>query len=93
MRIPIPEKVRTREILKNDIRSNITNLNHTQDGLVDTGAILANAVDGSFSGADREMLDFCRQARQEIDNALQLLERCLQIAEELDVTEEVEVDG
>ena len=89
MRVQIPEKVNGKTIAANDIRDRITQLRHEKTRLRDTLSQIEQAVGGMPSGQDRQLADGCRQALDELENAIRQLTAAGQAVAQLDVTEEV----
>ena len=89
MRVVNPEKARMKTIILNDLKSNITNLTTVKNDTMDTSAIIANVVSGSVVGVDQELAGHCQRIRELLDQVIQGLNHSRDLAEQLDVTEEV----
>lgn len=89
MRVVNPEKARMRTIIINDLKSNITNLNAVRNDAIDTSAIIANILSGSIVSVDQELTSHCQRIRELLDQVIQGLNYSRDLAEQLDITEEV----
>ena len=89
MRVVNNKKAQAKTYIRNDLKSNVTNLSHEKNELQDTIAILCNLVSGSLVGIDQELIGYCQKTRQELDRAIQQLNMAAGLLDQLDITEEV----
>ena len=89
MRVVNNQKAQAKTYIRNDLKSNVTNLNHEKNELQDTIAILCNLVSGSLVGIDQELIGYCQKTRQELDRAIQQLNMAAGLIDQLDITEEI----
>ena len=89
MRVVNNQKAQAKTYIRNDLKSNVTNLHHEKNELQDTIAILCNLVSGSLIGIDQELVGYCQKTRQELDRALQQLNMAAGLVDQLDITEEI----
>lgn len=83
-------KERVKSYLKSDIESNITNLCDANNHIHDTISAINRATAGSLSGADRQMIDECQKALDEISKSLQNLYACREYIAHLETKEWVD---
>ena len=89
MRVVNNRKAQAKTYIRNDLKSNVTNLRHEDSELQDTIAILCNLVGGSRIGIDQELIGYCQKARQDLERALQQLDAAAALTDRLDITEEI----
>ncbi len=87
-----PTKERTKQFIKSDIESSITNLTDVSNRLYDMISAINIAVLGTISGTDQRMIGDCQMVLQELSTALQNLYSCRNYADALDVMEWIDDD-
>lgn len=93
MRVVNNTKENAKTYIRNDLKSNVTNLHSEDSNIQDTMAILCNLVGGSLLRVDQEMIGYCRAARENISLAVQQLNTAASLVDKLDTTEEIPDDG
>lgn len=83
-------KERVRIYLRSDIKSSITNLTDADNKVHNAIAAINRATAGTASGVDRQMIDDCRKAMQQLSEARQNLYVCLNYVEQLETREQIE---
>lgn len=93
MRVVNNTKANAKTYIRNDLKSNVTNLHSEDSNIQDTMAILCNLVGGSLLRIDQEMTGYCQIARENISLAVQQLNTAASLVDKLDTTEEIPDDG
>lgn len=93
MRVVNKTKASAKIYIRNDLKSNVTNLHGEDSDIRDTMAILCSLVSGSLLRVDQEMTGYCRAAREYISLAVQQLNTAASLVDKLDATEEIPDDG
>lgn len=89
MRVINNNKERSKIYLRSDIESAITNVTNESNEVHDTIAALNNAVGGSPSGMDSNLIGSCQKTLQDLSSALQSLNRCRELVDSIDTSEEI----
>ena len=92
MRVVNNKKASAKTYIRNDLKSNVTNLRSEDSNIQDTIAILCKLVGGSMIRADQEMIGDCQVAREKISLALKQLNTAASLVDMLDTTEEIPDD-
>ena len=86
------EKERNKIWLRSSIQSCITNVTSESNKLQEIISALQNAVGGSPSGIDVELIGACQQTLQQISVGLQNLNQGIQFVDQIKTSEEVPDD-
>lgn len=89
MRVVNNKKESARIYLLNDIKSIITNVTHEKNEINTTIAALNNAIGGAPSGIDSSLIGDCKYTQDQLESALQILNRSSEQARSLDTSEEI----
>lgn len=89
MRVINNDKERAKIYLRSNIQSCVTNVTSESNKLHETISAIQNAVGGSSSGVDGNLIGSCQQALQQISSALQNLNQSIQFVNQIDTREEV----
>lgn len=86
------QKETERIYLRNDIQSIITSVSRVSNEIHELISAVNQAIGGSPSGVDAQMIGLCQVSLQEVSNSLQKLNTAYQCAGGLDVMEWVDDD-
>ena len=89
MKVVNNKKAQAKTYIRNDLNSNVTNINNEISELEDTIAILWNLVGGSIREVDQELIGYCKQARESMAQAIKTTHAVIQLSNQLDVMEEI----
>lgn len=89
MRVINNSKERAKIYLRSDIESMITSVMNESNELHDTIAMLNNTVGGSPSGLDSSLIGSCQKVLQDLLTTLQSLNRCRELVNSIDTSEEI----
>ena len=92
MRVINNEKARARIYIRNNIQSCITNITSESNSVYTIMAAISNAMSGSVVGTDHKLRNDCSLVLSDISQALELLYRCIELTDQLDITEEIPDD-
>ena len=76
--------------IKNDLNSNVTNLNHEINQIKETISLIDFAIGGIPSGKDNELSGYCRQVQEDLSYCISRIEYCKNCLEQLKAEKWVE---
>ncbi len=83
------QKESSRYSIINDLRSNLTSIGAEIQKINEMASLVDEIVRDSYIRADTDMRDSCSAAQSSIVHALSILKDALQLARQLDISEEI----
>ena len=78
--------------IRNDLKSNVTNISHESNTIQDTIAMLNQILSGSVRNMDEETIGLCQKALRDLSQALHYIDMAAQNIDKLKTTEEIPDD-
>ena len=86
------QKVQARSYIRNDLKSNVTNISHESNEIQNTLAMSNHSLGGSPMGAGSETIGYCQKALSDLSQALQKINLAAGYIDQLKTTEEIPDD-
>jgi hypothetical protein len=86
------QKAQAKISIRNDLKSNVTNISHESNEIQDTIAMLNHFLGGSPMGAESEAIGYCQKALHDLSQALQKINLAAGYIDQLKTTEEIPND-
>ena len=81
------QKQTVKNYLRPNLQSDVTNIRHVQDQVNNTVSALSSLIGGSATGKDVEVIGECRKALQNMQDAINKINRCRELVNELETRE------
>ena len=92
MEVENSQKAQAKIYIRNDLKSNVTNISHENDEIQGTIAMLDQLLSGAASGIGDETIGQCQKAMRDLAQALQRFNSAAACVERLKSTEEIPDD-
>lgn len=92
MEVENSQKVQAKHYIRNDLKSNATNISHESDEIQNTIAMLDQLLNGAISGIGDETIGQCQKALRDLTQALQKVDAAAACVDRLKSTEEIPDD-
>lgn len=81
------QKQTVKYYLRPNLQSDVTNIRHVQDQVNNTISALSSLIGGSATGKDVEVIGECQKALQNMQDAINKINRCRELVNELETRE------